>query len=43
MATCAGCGASVGCGCNLTSGLCATCLQKSQQPQPQTNDSPKSN
>ena len=30
MATCAGCGASVGCGCNLSNGLCATCLSKQQ-------------
>jgi hypothetical protein len=43
MATCAGCGASVGCGCQLTNGLCATCAQKKQQPQPQTNDQSKNN
>lgn len=40
MATCSGCGASVGCGCQLTNGYCATCLQK-QQSKP--NDSTKGN
>jgi hypothetical protein len=26
MATCKKCKASVGCGCNLTNGLCAACV-----------------
>lgn len=43
MATCAGCGVSVGCGCNLINGLCASCNQKKQQSQPQTNDKLKNN
>lgn len=37
MATCAGCGVRVGCGCQLTNGLCATCLAKQQQPQQNVN------
>lgn len=28
MATCKNCGTSVGCGCRLTNGLCATCASK---------------
>jgi hypothetical protein len=32
MATCAGCGVNVGCGCQLTNGLCPTCINKQQQP-----------
>jgi NMD protein affecting ribosome stability and mRNA decay len=31
MATCIGCGVSVGCGCQLTNGLCPVCINK-QQP-----------
>ena len=27
-ATCNSCGANVGCGCQLTNGLCATCASK---------------
>lgn len=26
MANCRGCGRSVGCGCNLTNGLCQNCI-----------------
>lgn len=26
MATCNSCGANVGCGCNLSNGLCPACL-----------------
>ncbi len=32
-ATCAGCGVSVGCGCQLTNGLCPTCVNKKNQQQ----------
>jgi hypothetical protein len=28
MAQCSGCGANVGCGCQLKNGLCATCASK---------------
>ena len=28
MAQCTGCGARVGCGCQLSSGLCAACAAK---------------
>lgn len=28
MAICRGCGAEVGCGCSLTNGLCAGCINK---------------
>ena len=28
MAHCSNCGVSVGCGCQLTNGLCSTCLNK---------------
>ena len=28
MAQCSGCGANVGCGCQLTNGLCAACASK---------------
>jgi hypothetical protein len=28
MAQCNSCGAKVGCGCQLTNGLCATCAAK---------------
>ncbi len=28
MSTCAKCGVNVGCGCQLTNGLCASCLSK---------------
>lgn len=37
MATCAKCGVSVGCSCQLSNGLCASCAQKQQQSQTQTN------
>lgn len=32
MATCKKCGAYVGCGCNLTNGLCAICYTNSLNP-----------
>lgn len=28
MAQCSGCGANVGCGCQLTNGVCAACAAK---------------
>lgn len=28
MATCRNCGANVGCGCQLTNGLCVNCISK---------------
>jgi len=28
MAVCKNCGANVGCGCQLTNGICATCVAK---------------
>ena len=28
MAQCSGCGANIGCGCQLKNGLCATCASK---------------
>ena len=32
-ATCSGCGANVGCGCNLNSnGLCPACVANQQHP-----------
>jgi hypothetical protein len=34
MATCTGCGVNVGCGCQLTNGLCPTCVNKKQQQPP---------
>lgn len=30
-ATCRGCGANVGCGCQLTNGLCPSCYSTSLQ------------
>lgn len=30
MAQCTACGANVGCGCNLTNGLCAHCAAKNK-------------
>jgi len=33
MATCNKCGANVGCGCQLTNGLCAACDAKVKQEQ----------
>lgn len=32
MATCKNCGRNVGCGCNLTNGLCAQCYVESLTP-----------
>lgn len=32
MANCKKCGKAVGCGCNLKSGLCATCNQEKVNP-----------
>ena len=29
-ATCSGCGANVGCGCQLTNGMCAACAAKNK-------------
>jgi hypothetical protein len=31
MATCKGCGAKLGCGCQLTNGLCAACYAAAQK------------
>jgi len=31
MAQCIKCGVQVGCGCKLTNGLCASCLQKEKE------------
>jgi len=35
MANCRGCGKKVGCGCQLTNGLCAACVYKANS-KPQT-------
>ncbi len=43
MATCAGCGVSVGCGCQLTNGLCSTCVNKKQQEPPKNDVSTQNN
>lgn len=31
-ASCSNCGANVGCGCNLTNGLCAYCNSQQNKP-----------
>lgn len=31
MAQCSGCGAKVGCGCQLTNGMCAACAAKAKK------------
>lgn len=31
MASCSNCGANVGCGCQLTNGLCASCASKASK------------